>query len=152
MTDASPELLAHREPVWRDRSTSVLPAAVEGETNTFEQLFARKLSENEYEVCCIPFFLYDIALGDVIAWTAEQPTARVTRRSGRVVFRIFFANEVSDADQRGVLQSLVMLGAIVERSSRRLVAVDAADENVGRVISGYLLTAERQGLLQFENG
>jgi hypothetical protein len=32
----------------------------------YEQLFGRRIGEDRFEVCCIPFFLYDIALGDIV--------------------------------------------------------------------------------------
>src|SRR5947209_2116831 len=57
----------HSEPVWRDRSNFIIAAEVlgGGDTRT-EQLWARQVDEHRFEVCCIPFFVYDVALGDVV--------------------------------------------------------------------------------------
>ena len=45
--------------------TSIIAASIDpGSTGiTTEQLWARRLDEERFEVCCIPFFAYDVALG-----------------------------------------------------------------------------------------
>ena len=41
-----------------------------------------------FEVCCIPFFLYDVSLGDVVATNPDYVLDRVVRASGRYTFRV----------------------------------------------------------------
>jgi hypothetical protein len=55
----------HKEPVWRGRANFIINAKLP-EDGRFEQLWVRKVAEDAFELCCIPFFLYDVALGDVV--------------------------------------------------------------------------------------
>jgi hypothetical protein len=57
---------------------------------SYEQPWAKRLGEDRFEVCCIPFFVYGLALGDVVRADAE--TGYVIRsadqRSGNGVVRV----------------------------------------------------------------
>lgn len=55
---------------WRDSADFIITAALP-EAGHFEQLWAKNVGENQLEICCIPFFLDDVALGDVVE-TAPQ--------------------------------------------------------------------------------
>jgi hypothetical protein len=52
----------HLAPVWRERADFILGAIVEDGIS--EQLWARKVDDLQFEVCCIPFWVYNISLGD----------------------------------------------------------------------------------------
>ncbi len=80
---------AHSEPVWRDRSNFIIgaPLAEEGRT---EQLWARQVGDRRFEICCIPFFVDDAALGDVVETDATFDLMRAVEPSGRYVFRVWF--------------------------------------------------------------
>jgi hypothetical protein len=57
----------HLHPVWRDRADFIIAASITGLAGArWEQLWARQLSRDEFEICCIPFFLYNLSLGDVV--------------------------------------------------------------------------------------
>jgi hypothetical protein len=94
------EFVLHEQPVWRDRSNFIINAELpeKDRPRRFEQLFAREVGEDRFEVCCIPFFVYDIALGDVVR-TAPKGDRKyvvsgVAERSGRYVFRIWFGDSL----------------------------------------------------------
>jgi hypothetical protein len=38
---------------------------------TTEQLWARQVGDRHFELCCIPYFVYDLALGDVVEIDAD---------------------------------------------------------------------------------
>ena len=113
----------HREPVWRDRANFVInaPLAEEGE---FEQLWSKQVSEDSFEICCIPFFLYDVALGDVVRTTTingrRYIVNDVAERSGRYVFRVFFASEMRQ-NREPTFDALAARGALLEWSSPGLL-------------------------------
>lgn len=142
----------HPEPVWRKRSNFVIATAIDSANTdvTTEQLWARKIDEGRFELCCIPFFAYDIALGDVVETDSQYMVQRVIRRSGRFVFRVWFGD--SFQPRREIADQLQALGALVEWSSPNLLAVDAADEELARTVSGWLLEQEQQGHLVYETG
>lgn len=141
----------HPEPVWRDRSDFVIAAEIEdgGEVAT-EQLFVRQLSPYRFELCCIPFFLYDVALADVVETDEDYLVRRVVEPSGRYVFRVWFGET---AHPRGeIAEDLGELGALLEWSSVNLLAVDARDHDHAQQIANYLAAAQAGGRLMFETG
>ena len=144
----------HEDPVWRERSNFVIAAEIATGSVDREQLWAKQLGDDTFEICCIPFFLYDIALGDVVqtapAGGRRYMVQRVIRRSGRFVFRVWFGD--SSQPRREIADQLEALGAVLVWSSPNLLAVDAADEDLAKVISGWLLEQEQQGHLVYETG
>ena len=148
--------IQHREPVWRDRSNFIIGARISPGTNdaSREQLWVRQISNYQFELCCIPFFLYDIALGDIVE---TQPLAgrrymlsRVVQPSGRYVFRIWFGESLYPRAE--VTKGLDALDALVEWSSANLLAVDARDQPHAREIADYLQEHENSGHLVYETG
>jgi hypothetical protein len=66
----------HPEPVRRDRANFIVRARLP-EPGRAEQLWGRQLDERSFELCCIPFFLYDVALGDIVATDAAYEVQQV---------------------------------------------------------------------------
>lgn len=139
----------HEAPVWRDRSNFVIGAPLPEESRS-EQLWSRQVGDQRFEICCIPFFLYDVALGDVVETNANYDVVRVTEPSGRFVFRVWFGEHFHPRQE--VAEELEQLGALIEWSSANLLAVDAADEDLAQVIADYLIEAERAGRFVYETG
>jgi hypothetical protein len=142
----------HNSPVWRDRSNFIIAANVPGDDPEvwIEQLFARQVAPHRFEVCCIPFFAYDVALGDVVDTDEDYMLRRVASPSGRYVFRVWFGETAHPRDE--VAGELRQLGALLEWSSLNLLAVDARDRAHAEEIADYLVAAEAGGSLMFETG
>jgi Domain of unknown function (DUF4265) len=142
----------HPEPVWKDRATFIINAELP-EPDRFEQLWTRQLSNNTFQVCCIPFFLYDVALGDVVETHPQGSRtyvlSRVVKPSGRYVFRVHFKNRALGGE---VADELGRLGALLEWSSPSLLAVDAADLAHAQRVANHLQDAERENRLMYETG
>ena len=139
----------HDAPVWRDRADFVIGAPLPEEERA-EQLWARQVGDQRFEICCIPFFLYDVALGDVVETDSNYDLARVVERSGRFVFRVWFGKAFHPRQE--VADELTELGALLEWSSANLLAVDAAGEANAQRIADYLAEQEGAGRLMFETG
>ena len=150
------KIRVHPDPVWRKRSNFIIRAQLPTEYHPwrFEQLFARRLSENTFEICCIPFFMYNIALGDVVATTATEDSkylvTSVVKPSGRYVFRVWFGESLRFA--RDITEKLEALGSLIEWSSVNLLAVDAIDQDHAQVVADLLAEHERLGHLVYETG
>src|SRR5688572_21233656 len=90
----SGKVAVHPNPIWRERGDSIV--VVDLEDGHTEDLWAKGLSENTFEICCIPFFAYDIAPGDVVEATHSNDGCHLFRRvvqdAGRHVFRIWFGD------------------------------------------------------------
>lgn len=154
MSADTEQFSTHSEPIWRERADFIINAPL-SELGRFEQLWVKRLDEDQFEVCCIPYFLYDIALGDTVE-TAPQGgrqyiLSRVLNRSGRYVFRAFFERpqyRYRDTTVEGVQA----LGAQIEWSSPSLLAVDARDAAHAQQIADYLQEQEDAGRLMYETG
>lgn len=143
----------HVAPIWRDRMDFVLDAGLPEDCapKRFEQLVGRQVADTEFELCCIPFFLYDVSLGDVVATTPGYILDRVVRPSGRYTFRVYFGDEAGPKDQIAAELEL-QLGALLEWHGANLLAVDASDGEVAQTIADYLQAREGAGQLIFETG
>lgn len=141
----------HQEPVWRDRSDFVIAAAVlgGGDTKT-EQLWGRQIDERRFEICCVPFFVYDLALGDVVETDSDYIVERVVEPSGRYVFRVWFGESFHPRD--AIAAELKAIGSLIEWSSPNLLAVDAADEEHAKLVADFLAEREQDKQLIYESG
>lgn len=153
MSAAEEQFSTHDEPVWRERANFIINAPL-SEVGRFEQLWARKVGERQFEICCVPFFLYDLALGDTVE-TAPQGErqyvlSRVLSRSGRYVFRVFF-ERLQYRYRESTVEALRALGAQVEWSSPSLLAVDVEEPSAQKVADA-LQELERQERLVYETG
>src|SRR5438552_1837267 len=65
---AEDEVKVHPSPVWRQRADFILQMKIDAPDPTprYEQLWSRQLGGELFEVCCIPFFIYDLSLGDQV--------------------------------------------------------------------------------------
>ncbi|MFF0163254.1 DUF4265 domain-containing protein [Streptomyces sp. NPDC005263] len=93
-----------------------------------ERMWVRPLADGKFEICCIPFRVYGMALGDVVRLHEGRWVENVVASSGRLVFRVFFAEPrppVTGGDSREALREAISVGGfIAEWSGDRHVAVD----------------------------
>lgn len=150
------EFIVHADPVWRGRSNFIINAEL-GEEDLpyrFEQLWVRQLEEDRFEICCIPFFLFDVALGDVVTTAPRAGRQyvfdRVVEPSGRFVFRVWFGESFHPRDE--IAEQLTQLGALLEWSSVNLLSVDAADAAHAQGVAEFLQTRQELGQLLYETG
>jgi hypothetical protein len=153
---AEDEFVVHQDQVWRERSNFIIQAELPDadRRRRFEQLFAKQVDGDFFEVCCIPFLLYDIALGDIVATSPKRGrkyvVTKVVEASGRFVFRVWFGESFHLRDE--VAEALIELGCLVEWSSRNLLAVDGADDGEAQRVADFLTEKEQAGELIYETG
>lgn len=142
----------HPEPIWRARSNFITTSVIDSADTDFatEQLWARKVDESHFELCCIPFFVYDLALGDVVETDSEYMVRRVSTRSGRHVFRVYFGDSFYPREE--IAQELTARGGLLEVSSTNLLAVDARDRAHAEELAAFLQEQEDLGHLIYETG
>lgn len=85
-------IATHPNPAKKPVSSFMVRAALEGagDGDNFEQLWTKRVGADLFELCCIPFFAYDMALGDVVRAeaTSGYVVQGVARRSGNGVVRV----------------------------------------------------------------
>lgn len=145
------EIATHDAPAWQERANFIIFADLSsaGMPGRWEQLWARQLGEAEFELCCIPYFTYSLALGDRVR---TQPSggrryvvAEVHARSGRRVLRLW----LKEAQARGkecVLRYLESSSPLHEWSSDNLLAIDVPAGGPDPVLSALLAELPNLGV------
>jgi hypothetical protein len=127
---SEPEAIStHELPVWRDRANYILQADLgeHGLPGRFEQLWAGDLGHGLFELCCLPFFTYGYALGDIVrlessAGPFQAVLGRVVTRSNRALLRVAFTGPVNRHEE--LHASLAASGRPHEWRGAQLVAID----------------------------
>ncbi len=154
------QYLTHENPVWREKADFIIHAMVDSEDKIlrFEQLWVRRINsgENNFEICCIPFFLYNLSLGDKVRTKARHGKKyifqEVIERSGHQTFRIWFNKK--DEDRFQIINELKEMGCLLEWQTPKgsLLAIDVSSNELGGKVAHYLFEKEQQGLLIYETG
>lgn len=87
------KIATHPNPIERPVPSFMLRAAIDdvgGGGGNFEQLWTKRVGDDRFQLSCIPFFAYDMALGDVVR--ADEASGYVVQgvveRSGNGVVRV----------------------------------------------------------------
>jgi len=152
------DFAVHLNPVWRDRANFIIDANIESgdSPRRYEQLWARKVNGDRFEVCCIPAFAYDLALGDEVITRTEGERLyvvdRVVKPSGRFTFRVWFGDSSTPAVRDEVIERLGALGALFEWYSQNLLAVDADNQELAQAVADFLQEKQDRQQLIYETG
>lgn len=151
------EIAVHLNPLWRSQANFVVRAAITDAESPkkYEQLWALQLGPNRFKLCCIPYFVYDLALGDEVETSnrgeSQYEVARVVQPSGHITFRAWFGDSRSEVRDE-LVGEMRALGAGMELYSERLLAIDAADESHAQEVADVLMAKELAGALVYETG
>jgi hypothetical protein len=142
----------HYEPVWRHKADYAIGIKVLDKVWSkkyqWEQLAARRLDDGTFEICCIPFAIYDLCLGDIVVVDSDMNVTGVIKLSGHFGFRVATADL---RQQDAIIEQIHELGFLTERFSDFLFALDAVDEESAQYISGILAEAERNNdIVEYE--
>ena len=142
----------HFFPVWGDKANYVMQAIVPDQDNLpmREQLWARKLEGGRFELCCIPYFLRDLALGDIMLLDDSGVLKKVAERSGRYVFRIWLGDSSTPLGE--FQRELDSMGALQEWRAENLGAIDLPDKESAWNMAKYLWDRLQKGELEYETG
>ncbi len=139
----------HDSPAWRHKSDALVQALLEEENNS-EQIWCRELGDDKFEVCCIPFYLYDVALGDIIL-APNYHFQRVLEPSGHYVFRVLL-EEKQYGWRESIMAELNKFEALFEWYSAGLMSIDAPNLKQADAIATWLMECQQRGLLHYETG
>ncbi len=72
-------IVTHDEPAARSRTNYILrlSLAANGFPGRYEQVWTRTEDNVNFELCCIPFFTYDLSLGDVVRKTTDDGCSKL---------------------------------------------------------------------------
>jgi hypothetical protein len=149
--------VVHETPAWYDKADFIIGADVDGGSSalTREQLWAKKVDESTFMICCIPFFLYDLALGDVVTTKTSQSFTymvdRLVQSAGRYTFRAWFLDKNY---REAVAEHLVGMGCLIEWRfcGGNLLAIDSESYATAKPVADYLFGKQKDGILNYETG
>ena len=122
-----------------------------GDSEHAEQLWCAELGNNRFGLCCIPFYLYGVSLGDVIRVKQSDcglyEVIEVEESFGFYTYRVFFYGET----QYKVMARMDELGAGYEWYSTRFMAIAVGDLRTANNVTDYLSLLEKNGELEFES-
>ncbi|WP_420713564.1 DUF4265 domain-containing protein [Streptomyces sp. Tu6071] len=93
-------IITHEDPIGRVPSNYMIHADLsERQEGWREQLWTRRLTEDIFEVACLPFFTYGICYRDVVTIDTNHLVASVVQKSGDRTLRVALVAEHKDRDQ-----------------------------------------------------
>ena len=105
-------------------------------------------------MCCIPFILHHVALGDIVETHAKNRRQyvvnKVVKSSGRYVFRVWLGDSTFPREE--LAEQLTALNALMEWHTHNLLAIDATDMGHAQQIADFLAEGEREGHYVYETG
>jgi hypothetical protein len=115
----------HLNPVWPCDSLVVADLSSHGMPGRFEQFWTRRVSDTVFEISCIPFFSYGIALGDKVEVNEGCVIQKVVERGGHKTLRVAVANKKNLDHLHEVLHEWVeKTGLLYEWYASGYLAVD----------------------------
>lgn len=141
----------HPEPLYRDVPAYMVHVGLEpGGRFQKEQLWTRQLDEG-LELRCVPFFAYELAVGDVFVVQADL-AHEVIRASGHGVARILAVAE----EQQTINRLRHLLGdegyRFEESPIPGIFAVDLPSENAQQKLDSAIAQFVAEGLVHAELG
>ncbi len=153
----SESVVQHLSPVWRTKSDYILQARLpEDSHKKWEQLWTHKHDDGSYEICCIPFAVYDLALGDRVKADDANILTEVVQRSGNWTVGVWFG-EVDLARRKELELSMIYkiikeMGCLMEWYSEYLLAINADTDQATNDIVEFLKEKEIPDSLVYETG
>ena len=143
---------AHLEPIWRERSDFIISYLLSSDEDggSWEQIWAQQVSEKKFIVCCIPFFAYNLNLGDEVLVDDDNTILKVVKKSSMMTFRVW----LKDAPGKAVAELLSFLDnndVLHEKFSDNLMAVSCFESSAG-IVANYFQEKENKKILSYETG
>jgi Domain of unknown function (DUF4265) len=126
------QIVTHTNPLRRPSPSFMLQAVLDESAAAdpdLEQLWTRRVGEGRFEISCLPFFVYDLAYGDVVRSSSDQGwrIGEVISRSGHGLVRAAVDDPVRGEEfQRSVHAIVAELAMPHEWYNPRYVAVHIA--------------------------
>jgi Domain of unknown function (DUF4265) len=148
-------IATHDEPAARSRTNYILrlSLAADGLPGRYEQVWTRTEDKVSFELCCIPFFTYDMSLGDVIRTTTDDGEYEIVSKGGHRTIRFAIQDEKFRHEGHDSLHaSIASAGCLAEFRGhmRGYGAIDIVDEHQSETVRALLTPLAEQGLLMWE--
>lgn len=112
-------------------------ASEDDDGEVVEQFWALPADAGRWRLVSIPFFATDLSFGDLVEVDPDGFIGEVSARSGRRTLRIWLEDR-SQAEIQAILEAVVRVGGLIERSSGHLYSIDAKSESITVTVSELL--------------
>jgi hypothetical protein len=147
----------HLNPVWREKENFIIGAVVPSLKNNpkekvWEQLWARKIDNDHYEICCIPMFAYGLVLGDLVEIDQRLMIINISQKSGRVTIRVWLNEQTPQEKREELTDKILGLGCLLEWYSQHLLGVDSDYHIRTQSLIKLLDVYQKEEFIEFEYG
>jgi len=146
--------IQHKNPAWGDKANFIIAAKfkLDGESDhKTEQLWAKKITDYTFEICCIPFFVYDLTLADIVETDKSCLITKLLKRSNYSTFRVWF----KDTKHKEAIESkLKQIGCFLEWKfiDSQLLAIAVKSKTKAQQVADFLWQYEKIGGIEYETG
>jgi hypothetical protein len=129
LNPSEPNTAVHPVPAWKNRGDTVVLARINEDLSdtrfVWEELWCRRISESEFELCCIPFFRYDESLGDIVECSTNEDglliLSGIGERSGHLSYRVWVTDTAKADEVESYLRNVgCLIGQVDYGESRAL--------------------------------
>jgi hypothetical protein len=152
---ATDYVATHSEPLRRKESNFIVRAYLgsDGGENRWEQLWVQKTpNPGQYILCCIPFFVYNLSLGDEVSTDEDLTVRTIIRHSGHKTFRLWFKVPTEHFMRERLMLEIRKHGAFMEWSSNNLLALSAENETAAQSLANLLAHSDYSEVAEYETG
>jgi Domain of unknown function (DUF4265) len=92
-------IITHTIPLWREKANYLKVVKLRSQSFGYleEQLWLKKLGDDKYEICCIPFLVYDFCLGDIVTFKENNEWLELVESQKQYSFRVLLKHEGAPA-------------------------------------------------------
>lgn len=154
--EISGDTITHEYPLRRGMSNFIIFADIgkddPDEDWKWEQLWARERGENLFELCCVPFFAYGLAMEDIVETSPLKGKHFVIRKviksSGNYTYRVFFSQK---GNWTKIISDIESLGCAVEIrwNKSKVIGINVPFEK-RQLLEGFLSPLVASGEIECE--
>jgi hypothetical protein len=147
------DIATHDLPVWRSRANFLIMADLtpHGMSGKLEQLWARRIGDRAFEICCIPFFTYGIALGDSVETNGDYRVLGIVNKGGHRNLRVAIVKGAQTEQLHEAIHGwLDSAGFLYEWRGGGYAAVDLSFAHQEDALIDFIRAWAESGQLQYE--
>ncbi len=151
------KIATHPHPIWQDQANYIIMAECEIDGKKYkEQLWTKRLGDNHFRICCIPFFLKNVHLGDEVDTTLKDGVPyllhSVLKPSGHQTFRIWFQKSAPKELYISLPQMIQKHQGLIEWSSTHLLTVSSSSQKCTESLIPLFEKEMEKGNIVWERG
>lgn len=146
-TSNSEFIATHVHPAWKGKADYIFRCRIESKNDRdeWEQMWGKVIVEHTYMVCCIPFFIYGLSLGDVVK-VNEDGDFEILEKSSQNTIRIWIDN-AEIATKSDIISKVLNFCDNAEMHSDILFAFSVCNERYAAMISLLNEEAMQSGII-----